>query len=463
MRDAHLAVVTAALVVTAGLLAGCSSAAPPQPAVSPTPTTTSDPHPRLAAPALGADWTTYHQDNARTGTAAGLAPLGTLSTAWRANLDGAVYGQPLVVGDTVLAATENDTVYGLNAGTGATLWSAHVGTPMPRSALPCGDVDPLGITGTMVYDPATSLVFAVAETTGGTHTLFGIDVRTGRVAVRTGVEPPAGDRIAHQQRSALTLLNGRVYVAYGGLFGDCGSYIGSVVSVTTAGTDPLHYAVPTGREGGIWNPGGATVSGGTLLYTVGNGESTGGSYDGSDSVIALSPTLNRTDVFAPSSWPQDNASDLDLGSGSPAVLGGWVFVAGKRGTGYVLATGHLGGVGGQVAQAQVCRSFGGTAIAGDRIIVPCPEGPLAVAVAANGTPSVVWRAPVGAAGSPTVGGGAVWVVDYDAGVLYALDPGNGHVRAQVTVGTAPHFASPTLSGSRAYVGTNSGVVAVAGA
>jgi len=37
------------------------------------------------------------------------------------------------------------------------------------------------------------------------------------------------------------------------------------------------------------------------------------------------------------------------------------------------------------------------------------------------------------------------------------------VRAQLTIGTAPHFASPTLSGSRAYVGTNSGVVAVGGA
>jgi outer membrane protein assembly factor BamB len=452
----------AALVVAAGLLAACTSAPPPQSAASPTSTATADP-PTSAVPVVGADWTTYHHDNARTGTAAGLAPLGTLSTAWQAKLDGAVYGQPLVVGDTILAATENDTVYGLNANTGGTLWSAHLGSPVPRSNLPCGDVDPLGITGTMVYDPTTGLVFALAETTGGTHTLYGIDAKTGKVAVHTVVEPPAGDKIAHQQRAALTLLNGRVYIAYGGLFGDCGNYIGSVVSVTTAGADPLHYAVPTGREGGIWNPAGAVVSGDTLLYTVGNGESTNGRYDGSDSVIALSPTLNRTDVFAPTSWPQDNASDLDLSSGSATVLGRWVFVAGKRGTGYVLTEGHLGGVGGQVAQAQVCRSFGGTALAGDRIIVPCPEGPMAVAIAANGTPSVTWHAPVAAAGSPTVGGGAVWVVDYDAGVLYALDPGNGHVRAQVTIGTAPHFASPTLSGSRAYVGTNSGVVAVAGA
>jgi outer membrane protein assembly factor BamB len=408
------------------------------------------------------DWTTYHHDNARTGVGT-VGPLGTLGIAWHANLDGAVYGQPLVVGDTILAATENDTVYALNTDTGATLWSAHLGTPEPRSALPCGDIDPLGITGTMVYDPATGLVFALAETTGGAHTLYGIDAKTGKVTVTTEVEPPSGDRLAHQQRSALTLLDGRVYVAYGGLFGDCGQYIGSVVSVTTAGTNPQHYAVPTGREGGIWAPGGAVVTNGTLYYSAGNGESTSGGYDGSDSVIALSPALRRTDVFAPSTWPQDNKDDLDLGSASPAVMGQWVLEIGKQGVGFVLSAGHLGGVGGQVGKVDVCRSFGGSAVTDGLVIVPCSNGPRAVAISSNGTPSVRWRATIQAAGSPTVGGGAAWVVDYDTGVLYALGVDDGHVLAQLNIGKAPHFASPTLAGSRAYVGTLTGVVAVGGA
>jgi YVTN family beta-propeller protein len=57
----------------------------------------------------------------------------------------------------------------------------------------------------------------------------------------------------------------------------------------------------------------------------------------------------------------------------------------------------------------------------------------------------------------------VWVADYDQGTLYALDQGTGRVKAQVDVGVMPHFASPTLSGSTAYVGTLNGVVAVAGA
>jgi streptogramin lyase len=62
-----------------------------------------------------------------------------------------------------------------------------------------------------------------------------------------------------------------------------------------------------------------------------------------------------------------------------------------------------------------------------------------------------------------VGGGVVWVVDYSAGRLYALDPTTGAVRASADVGAAPHFASLSLSGTRAFVGTLTGVVAVTGA
>ena len=422
-------------------------------------TTPDPPVPSLPA-GTNTDWTTYHHDNARTGVGA-VEPLGTLTPAWHAALDGTVYGQPLVVGDTVLAATENDTVYALKADSGAVLWSAHVADPQPKPGLQCGNIDPLGITGTMVYDPATGLVFALAESNGGAHTLYGINAKTGQVAVHVEVEPPAGDRLATQQRSALTLLNGRIYIAYGGLYGDCGNYVGSVVSVTTAGADPLHYTVPTSREGGIWAPGGAVVANGTLFYSAGNGESTT-TYDGSDSVISLSPSLQRTDVFAPTSWAEDNRDDLDLGSAGPSVLGQWVFVAGKRAVAYVMPIGKLGGVGGQVGKTDVCRSYGGTSVSDGLIIVPCSDKTEAVAIAADGTPSVRWKSTVAADGSPTVGGGVIWTVDYDNGVLYALSPANGSVRAQLNVGPLPHFASPTVAGSRAYIGTNGGVVAVGG-
>lgn len=436
-----------------GLLVGCVAA------TGTGPTANAAGHPRLAA----GDWPTYHLDNARDGNATDLAPLSTLSVAWSAPLDGKVYGQPLVVNGRILAATENDTVYAIDPNTGGVLWSTHVGDPEPLSDLPCGDISPLGITSTMVYDPDTNRVFAVAETAGAAHTLLGINADTGAVEVRVPVEPPRGDPSAHQQRGALTLLGGRVYIPYGGLFGDCGNYIGSVVSVTTGGADPASYAVPTSREAGIWATGGAVVDGARLLYGVGNGASDT-SYDGSDSVTALSPDLQRVDFFAPSDWATQNDGDGDLGSMTPALVGQYVYADGKWGIGYVLRHDDLGGIGGAVAELDNgCLAFGSGAVAGSTVYLPCTTGPRAVSIGTDGTPQELWRAKAPADGSPAIGGGAVWVVDYNGGVLYALDPGTGSTMAQITVGQAPNFASPTLSGNRAYVGTNTGVVAVGGA
>ena len=407
-----------------------------------------------------ADWPTYHHDNARTGVASRFASLGTLRRAWQARLDGAVYGQPLVIGDRVIAATERNTVYALAAADGHVLWSASLGKPMNGSDLPCGNIDPLGITGTAVYDQATGLVFVVAETQGGRHTLAGVDLAGGAVLLRRALPPPKGDEIAHQQRAALTVLDGWVYVAYGGLFGDCGDYIGSVVAAPTTGTGPLRsYAVPTTREAGIWAPGGATVHNGRLLYAVGNGESTQG-YDHSDSVLALTPQLSLADSFSPAQWVADNAADLDLGSMSPVVVGEAVLAVGKRGDGYLLDAARLGGVGGQLAAQPTCQAFGGSAVAGSTVYIPCADGTRAVDVDPAGGLRLRWKAAVPADGSPVVGGGAVWVTDTDRGVLYALDPATGAPRQQIDVGDLPHFASPTLAADCAYLGTTTGVVAI---
>jgi len=236
------------LLAAAGLLAACSSEEPALPAAAPPVSAAASPL-ASAVPVGPGDWPTYHHDNARTGVAAAFPAPSSVAVAWQAKLDGAVYGQPLVIGNRLLAATENDTIYGLDAATGAQLWAQHVGTPVPRSALPCGNIDPLGITSTMAYDPDTGLVFALAESTGGVHTLFGLDIATGAVKLTRVAEPPKGDKLAHQQRSALTVLQGRVYVAYGGLAGDCAQYIGSVVGVPTTGDGPIvSYAIPTDRK-----------------------------------------------------------------------------------------------------------------------------------------------------------------------------------------------------------------------
>jgi polyvinyl alcohol dehydrogenase (cytochrome) len=450
------------------LLAGCSTTAtgsgPAGPVTTPAATAPATEPP---APLSATDWPAYHRDAARSGAGPASPAAGRLSIAWRRHLDGAVYGQPLVIGGLVIAATEGDTVYGLDRATGKVRWHVRLGTPVPLSTLPCGDIDPLGITGTPVYDPATRLVYAVAETTGFHHILAGITVPGGKLAFTRDVPTPDGQPRYDQQRAALALGAGRVYVAFGGLDGDCGPYQGSINGVPASGRGPIvSYRVPTASKGGMWAAGGPVIGpDGTVYVSAGNGAATAPPFDGSDSVTALTPALHRTGIFAPVTWPADNAGDRDLGSSAPGLLSdGMMLADGKNGTGYLLDSRHLTGVGSQVAEAPVCNAFGGMATQGTIVYVPCIGGGMAAVNTAGNTIKVLWRGPPAAQGSPVLGGGAIWVPDWNAGVLYELDPATGHARHKIRLGSPlPHFASPSLSGPLALIGTMGGVVAVRGA
>src|SRR5947207_9218388 len=134
MNLGRTVLVVAAAVV---LAAACDRSAPVQPGPVPSEQVVSL-GPAGSVAALGKDdWPTYHRDNERSGVAPDFPAPHALSKAWTTRLDGAVYGQPLVVGDTVFAATEHDTVYALAADTGQIRWQTHVGEPMPGSQLPC--------------------------------------------------------------------------------------------------------------------------------------------------------------------------------------------------------------------------------------------------------------------------------------------------------------------------------------
>jgi hypothetical protein len=195
---------------------------------------------------------------------------------------------------------------------------------------------------------------------------------------------------------------------------------------------------------------------------VGNGASgTGhGPYDHSDSVLKLSGT-SLVDSFSPAGWRADNDGDKDLGSQGPALVGSrWVFIAGKSGTAYVLDQAHLGGIGGEVSSRSLCRSFGGTAVSGSVVYVPCEDGVRAVRVSSTGHLSLLWHAASGTSGSPVLGGGLLWSVDQDAGVLHGLDPASGRSRAEVRVGVTSRFATPALWGPHVIVPTMAGLAFV---
>ncbi len=447
------------------VLAGCSNSSLPSqpPSIDTTPlilspSATTSPNPTVS----NTDWITYHRDNTRTGYLAGIADPQRLTREWDTHLDGAVYAEPLVVGGRVLVATEGDSVYSLDASSGQVQWHTTIGNPVPLSQLPCGNIDPLGITGTPVYDPGTGLVFAVAEVSGPAHVLVGIDVNSGQVKVRRLVDPPGMNPIPHQQRAALTLSLGMVYIAFGGLYGDCGDYHGWVVASRTDGGGPLlSYQVPTTREGGIWAASGPVVdTAGSLYVSVGNGEATSGDWDHSDSVLRLSPILHFEDGFAPDQWQQDNAADADLGSMGPMLLpGGLVYANGKTGIAYLLRADALGGVGGQALAQPVCRAYGGAALVGSVLFVPCTDGLQQVQVGPGIHLAANWKAPTNVTGSPVVGGHTVYSLD-PSGTLYALDSASGQVRTTVPVGATSRFATPTLSGDHVFIGTLTGVVAV---
>ncbi len=416
----------------------------------------------------GCDWATYHANAGRTGVLPTFSSATTLTGAWSRTLDGAVYASPIVHDGNVFVATEGGSIYSFTA-SGGLRWRTHMANPVRLGDLAtrgvnCGNIDPLGITGTPVFDPVTGRIFAVDETlvTGSVqHQLVAVNPTTGAVIARRLVQPPHGVAAAHQQRGALAVTGGHVLVTFGGLNGDCGNYVGAVVSIRTDMTGAqTSYSIPTSREGGIWTPPGPTVlADGSILVTDGNGASTT-TYDGSDSVVHLSAGLRLLDRFSPSTWQADNAADLDLGSMGPAVTSnGYVVQSGKRGVTYVLRLSHLGGIRGQVSSVTGCRAFGGAAVSGSTVFLPCTNGVQRADIGSNGSIRVSWQS-TGVPGSPVIYGNSLLATAQSQGRLYLLDPTSGRTRASLFVGSLSRFATPALDSGRAYVGTLTGLVAV---
>jgi outer membrane protein assembly factor BamB len=431
--------------------------------------------PDVGSAATGAgSWTGYHGDPAGSGVARSVPGVDTSARAWTSpELDGDIYGEPLVSGGRVYVATENDTVYALSAATGAVVWSKHLASPVPSGTLPCGNISPtVGITGTPVIDQGRGEIFVVADELVNqrpSHVLAGLDLRTGRVRLTTDVDPAGADTAALLQRTGLTLADGRVIFGFGGNFGDCASYRGRVVSAPESGGKPDMFTVDAAAgqsRGAVWMGGGAPAvdSSGHVLVSAGNGsvEESSKPYDHSDSVLELSPSMRLLQFFAPTSWATDNAQDLDL-SMEPALLpGGQVLIAGKSRIAYLLDGAHLGGIGGQRATlGNVCSTDidGGAATVGSTVYLPCLSGPVAVrATRSPASLQLLWESRTGG-GPPIVAGGRVWTIGQD-GMLYGLDPGTGKVRQQALIGRpANHFPTPSVGAGLLLAASARNVVA----
>ena len=331
----------------------------------------------------------YHNDPARSGryvtpgldwtTASGVH----LDTGFSATISGNVYAQPLYwlpqgqsVGQ-IIVATESNFVYALNATTGAIVWQRQVGTAVRRSALPCGNIDPVGITGTPVIDPAAQIVYfdAMVHTSiGPRHMLYGLSLTDGSIAPGWPIDVGAGLKAvgrgfnikAQGQRSALTLVNGQLFVSYAGLDGDCGTYRGWAVGFDLATPKLFAGWATRARGGGSWGQSGIAYDGTSMFLTTGNTMGTiAGAWRDGEAVIRLPATMShsylKADYFTPATWFSLDQADLDLGGtaavpvdvpNASATLPR-VLALGKDGYAYLLDRGKLGGIGSQLARVHV--------------------------------------------------------------------------------------------------------------
>ncbi len=324
---------------------------------------------------------TYHNSNQRDGAYV----IGKLSLAAAANVQrdtkfdgtvsGHVYAQPLfwkpqgATRGLVIVATESNNVYALDDTSGKVVWQQLIGNPMPLSQLPCGNIDPLGITGTPVIDPASARVYFDAMTktqNGARHMVYALSLADGSIVSGWPLDMQAlltaqgatFDSSVHGERSALLFFRNKLYVNYGGHFGDCGNYHGTVAQIDpeTATLD-ANWQTRAGG-GGIWAQGGIAGDGTNLFVTTGNTFGASNWADG-EAIIRLHPGLAHSsdthDYFTPSNWKSLDNSDEDLGGTealpidiATAGKSRRVIAFGKDGNAYLANRNNLGGIGGQI-------------------------------------------------------------------------------------------------------------------
>jgi outer membrane protein assembly factor BamB len=327
------------------------------------------------------DVLTYHADAARSGNFVipGLtfdrARAAHPDAGFEASIAGHVYAQPLFWRGSggnglLLVATESNNVYALDGASGKTVWQRALGRPASRGALPCGNIDPLGITGAPAIDPRGQALYLDAMVWGNgnpTHQLFGLSLRDGSILPGWPVDVAAALRQQgidfearnQNERGALLIMGDTLYVPYGGHYGDCGRYHGWVVGAKLGGTHAVaSWHVPA-QAGGIWAPAGISSDGDWLYVATGNTMDTR-QWGGGESVIRLPPDLKFSqqprDYFAPADWRALDDDDADLGTTPVEFSAGGVpltLTLGKDRKAYLLDRSNLGGVGGALAQAEV--------------------------------------------------------------------------------------------------------------
>jgi hypothetical protein len=441
-------------------------------------------------------------------TPAAAAAL-TRDLGFSGSISGNVYAQPLYVEGgpggraMIIAVTESNNVYALDAADGSVIWQRNVGPPVQHANLPCGDIIPLGITGTPVVDlPTRALLFDAMTTpdNGATveHLIYSMNVDTGATnsgwPVHVNTTATSGSTVfnsyTQNERGALAVVGGNVYVPYGGHAGDCDIYYGWLVGVPLDNpTNVLAWATAA-RGGGSWAVGGVASDG--LNPFIATGNTFGATvWSGGESIIRFQPSptfSNQTnDYWAPTNWVALDSGDVDLG-GSGALLvdvpgatpSQLIVSLGKDGNAYLLNRTNLGGVSLPVAQAHVSSSAIIQAAATYRTtlgtyVVFCGNSTQlsAFRIGATSPPTItsVWTVSQGGRGSPFVtstdgaSNAIVWGIGSEGDQrLHGFDGDTGAVRfsgggANELMAGTRRFNTGIAARGRIYVANDSRVYA----
>lgn len=320
-----------------------------------------------------------------------------LDATFRATVTGNVYAQPLYVANgpsdagAFFVATESNDVYALGE-TGAQVWTTNVGPSAP-SAEKCGNIKPLGITGTPVIDLDRRAIYVDAARPGeagvtmAEHEIHALSIDTGAelagwpvLASSLASGATAFNPRPQNQRGALLVVGSTLYVPYGGHSGDCtdnagAPYHGWVVGVPLDDPASATAWATESEQAGIWAVGGLASDGVNVFATTGNANEgqvcpnppptsppSGWAQQEAMLRFQAGPVWSglSTDYYAPVDWPCLDNADLDVGGSNPVLFdlpgdtpAHLAMASGKDGKMYLLDRTNLGGVGAELASMQV--------------------------------------------------------------------------------------------------------------
>jgi hypothetical protein len=327
------------------------------------------------------------------------------------------------------------------------------------------------------------------------HLVFGLSIDDGTTRQGWPVDvsalvttPVPFDSTVQNQRGALALLQGVLYVPYGAHAGDCGDYHGWVLGFPLASPSSVFSWHTSALGGGIWTPSGIASDGNSLFVATGNTIGASAWSDG-EALIRLAPGAvfsgQAADFFSPVYWPDLDSTDLDLSGSGPVLFtapgsfpSSLAAVLGKDGKAYLVDPANLGGIGPALFSQTVASNSiinapaayagsSGTYVAfrGRGQGCPSQSGDLTAIKIAGNPPSfsVAWCARQNGNGSPMVtttdgnNNAIVWSVGAEGdNRLHGIDGETGAVvfgggGPLDLMGNIPRFQTPILAKGRIYV------------